>query len=90
MDRSSELFPFGPSDAESGPDPIRSRYNRISRAAGGWVWGLLVTALAGSLVLTTVESSREARRLLEQMERLQEDIQMIEWRNQKLEQHGRQ
>lgn len=88
MDRSSELFPFGAPDAESRPGPVRRRYNRISGAAGGWIWGLLVTALAGSLVLSAVESSREARHLQEQMERLREDIQMIERRNERLD--GRQ
>ena len=48
---------------------------------GSVAWSLVCAALAAALVLSAVESSRQARDLDEQMERLEQQILQVEERN---------
>ena len=48
------------------------------------LWGGVCLALAGALVLSAVDSARQARVLSEQMERLEEQIHKVKEKNESL------
>jgi hypothetical protein len=82
-----DLLDWCPPPAEKPPGFWKRLYT--SREVSGAVWGLLILALAGSLLLSALESSREARELMDQMDRLREDIRTIHRRTELIK-HGRQ
>jgi hypothetical protein len=86
----SEIPEWYPQPDQKPAGSVRALYNGLKDGPlGALLWSGVTVALAGSLLLSVIASAREARGLIDRMERLEEELDKVRERNEAIS-DGRQ